>query len=140
MKRCLYIAIILLISVGLLGCEMKGKEKAPELDNAKNISIFNKTFYDRKHLIDIGSVEEISLYEDGSIFYRKCNEKETCVFYRGEYKIVDDDLTVYLNEISDSKKGWIELTATEEMNFKITDKNTFSNKTGDYEREFVLDN
>ena len=139
MKRCLYIVIILFISVGLFGCEMKGKEKAPELDNAKNISVFNKTFYDRKHLIDIGSVEEISLYEDGSIFYRKCEEKGVCVFYRGDYEIVDEKLTVHLNEISDTKKGWIELTATETMEFEITEKNTFTNKTGDYEREFVLE-
>ncbi len=135
MKRVVILLALLLL---LVGCEKKEKEYVDVEETAvKEISAFNRTYLDTKHMTSIGSVEEIALNADNSVFYRNCVDTETCSFYTGTFEIKDEKLYVTLTQQSRNNK-WEDLKKKEVMEFDITDKNTFYSNIDGYEREFSL--
>ncbi len=138
MKRSLFLLIILLLSIGLFGCEMKGRKSAEDLETQKNITSFNRVYYDKNHMSGEMSLEEITLYEDNTVFKRDCEVKSSCTFYRGTFEVTEDKLFLDLTESQDNNGVWNQLNNSIHVEYEITEHNTFGNTDGDYVREFVL--
>lgn len=139
MKKSL-IVLLILLSIGLFGCEKKEESVLEEETIVKEINVYNRTYYDKNHMINNGSAEEIALNSDDTVFYRKCENRGTCSFYTGVFEIKDDKLIVTLKETQSKKEvKWEKLSKEEVMEFDITEENTFIRNVDGYESEFVLE-